>query len=280
MISTIPKELLQFGTREIEKPIARLILAVDGVEKTGKSHFACSAPSPIVYLNADKSSEDVAYKFTQQGKVIYEIPLRKTYKFSATYTRELAMELMTNFNRAYKAALELPGVRTIVIDTASEVYDWYTTALLPVGAVPSDYGKYVYPAWVRTVFEAYDHDKNIIWLHKLKDEVENTTGGPYGSKRTGFKKRAGYRDMTYSVQGNILLDRLYIKDGTNPGPFIARICNSSHNPDAAGEEFKDSDISFQAIANTLMDEDHRAWLCTGKECKRCYPPKREKKVSE
>src|SRR5690242_17850115 len=52
------------------KEVPRVIMSLEGLPKTGKLHFALSAPGPIILMSTDKGHEGVANKFP--GKAIVE----------------------------------------------------------------------------------------------------------------------------------------------------------------------------------------------------------------
>jgi hypothetical protein len=53
---------LGFSDAVVETPY-RLIASVSGKEKTGKTHFALTAPEPIIFFNIDVGTEGVVGKF-------------------------------------------------------------------------------------------------------------------------------------------------------------------------------------------------------------------------
>src|SRR5271156_6583904 len=86
----------------------RLIVAVDGAEKCGKSHFAMSAPGPLGIINLDIGLDGVVQKFQGQ-KEIWVTNIDFRVDLLTALNREKAAEaataLLSNLMQKYEFLL-------------------------------------------------------------------------------------------------------------------------------------------------------------------------------
>src|SRR4030042_1922186 len=122
------ESLLKSGFKKADPTVRkRLILSVMGREKSGKTHFALTAPAPIVMFGIDMGCEHVVKKFLNDGKVILdspeiEVPNASDYK-DLDKLCQVASDEWKKFLSAFELVLRNPEVRTIVLDTATELWD-------------------------------------------------------------------------------------------------------------------------------------------------------------
>src|SRR3990167_261596 len=95
----------------------RLIVSVAGVEKSGKTHLALTAPGPIFYFDVDSGTEGVVHKF-QAEKQIIVYPVR----YSLRDTQSNYAKIYAPFLEEIRAAAKV-GQGTIIFDTFTEVYE-------------------------------------------------------------------------------------------------------------------------------------------------------------
>jgi len=212
-------------------PVRRVIMAVDGLDKHGKTTFALSAPKPLVYMDFDIGSEGVLHKAPNPEGILATKPFLFRPSEIAWETENDAVRNekimqaadpeLTRFRRTYMKALTEPVVeidgkkrkaRTVVIDTGGEL--WELLRLCEFGKLsqvkPHHYVKVngIMRDLVRAGFES---DVNVIWLHKLKAEWKD---GPDGKgRKTGTLERSGFSDMSYLVQANLLAYRVPAEQG-------------------------------------------------------------------
>lgn len=219
-------ENLMPGTTTVDQDVApaRLILALDGPDKGGKTHFAATAPRPLVYLDTDVGHEGVVDKADRPDLIIKPPPFsfrasEVTWEIdeaakSAAIMKAAEPEL-ERFRQLYYHALTEPvlakdGVaykaKTIVIDNASEI--WELLRLCYLGKLtqvkPHHYTE-VNGLMRDLVRAAYDNDVNVIWIHKLKQEYKEGVDGR--NSKSGTMERIGFGDMSYLVQANLLAYR-------------------------------------------------------------------------
>ena len=189
----VAKETVVAGFTKVKSGIRnkRLVVAVEGREKDGKTSFALSAPAPIAIFNLDTGLEGVVEKLADEKEIIQcEVEYR-----DATNQNEWT-KMWEQIKKNYYAALK-SNVRTLVMDTASEM--WELVRLARFGkltqVMPHHYGP-VNTEFRDLIRAIYKTDKNLILLHKLKDEYIN-------DKKTGKFERAGFKDVAYQVQVNL-----------------------------------------------------------------------------
>lgn len=277
----------------------RIILAVDGTDKSGKTRFALTAPRPLVYLDTDIGSEGVIEKADRPDLILTPKPFmfrpsEITWELdeaakSAAIMRAAEPEL-ERFRKVYLHALTQPVVsihgqkhkaRTVVIDNGSEV--WELLRLCYLGKLtqvkPHHYTE-VNGLMRDLVRAAYDNDVNVIWIHKLKAEYKENAEGK--SSKSGILQRVGFSDMSYLVQANLLAHRVpsnVVQDqvvrwksgeGLFELPLAARVGddlgfrlvvgNARHDPSMEGEVWFNEGIDFQTLAMRLRpDVDPAAW---------------------
>ena len=216
----------------------RIIMSVSGLEKQGKTHFALSAPGPISLFSTDIGEEGVVGKFLGK-KTIYVMDVARIDEDSAT---EAPAE-WDKFKKAYNHCLRSKSIRSIVVDTATEIWELLRMARFGrlTQVMPYQYGP-VNAEFRTLIREAYKFDKNVILLHKMKAQYIN-------DKRTGEWERAGFSDMGFLVQVNA---QVYRYDPSEGGAFCCWIRDCRQNESLAGEIFEGELCSFPMIATMVL----------------------------
>lgn len=224
----------------------RLIMAIDGLDGSGKTHFALTAPGPIAYLNFDVGYEGVLHKFTGKEIVQADYLLRKTTTGQIAVSQEKAKELWASLVRSYTWALE--HTRTVIVDTATDA--WELLRLARFGKVaqimPEQYGP-VNAEYRRFVTLAYEYDANLILLHKMKERYDRKAGATRGTP-TGIMERAGMKETRFLVQftGRIAHD---VEEGT----FEMTVEKCRHDPGIVGMTLSGPLVEFPALASMIVD---------------------------
>jgi hypothetical protein len=240
------KELLKAGFKPKKAdPQKRLIIQVEGHEKTGKTHFALTAPGPIAYFGLDIGDEGVIEKFLAQGKEIItpddSVRVPNVVEMHVDGPKMDAAPAWEQMKRAFIAACKSPQIRSIVWDTATEVWELIRLARFGKLAqvMPVQYGPV--NAEMRGLIRiAYDSNKNFIMLHKMKAEYVN-------DKRTGKYERAGFNDTEYIVQVNLRT----IHDPES-GEFGIEVINARQNMTLCGQIFMGDLCAFPMLATMIM----------------------------
>lgn len=237
------KSLKDLGFGEVDPTVnPRLIMAIDGLEKSSKSHTALTAPAPTAYFNVDTGLEGVIHKFAHKEVYLFDMIVPDGEKEAkAEWER---------FTKAYFAMLKDPDIRTIVGDTATEWWELIRMARFgkTTQVMPYMYGP-VNAEFRKLIKAAYASDKNLILLHKLGDVyVNNEPNGEY--------KRLGFKDTGYLVQMNcrVYRDDSYEDDDGNhvPGEFHLYVQDCRQNPDLAGQDFTAPFNQFSMLASLVL----------------------------
>lgn len=180
-----------------KKTMRRMIISVAGQEKQGKTRFGLTAPGPIALFNLDIGLEGVIDQFVDKK----EIQVADFNYRDATKPSEWE-EMWERMKKAYYTALSSPRIRSLVVDTASEL--WELVRLARFGKLdrvqPYHYGP-VNAEFRDLIRKSYDSNKNVILLHKMKREYID-------DKATGNYERSGFGDTPYLVQANLLTWRI------------------------------------------------------------------------
>lgn len=235
-------------------PKPRLILSVEGLDKSGKSNLAFTAPGPLGYLEFDIGKEGVIEKFQTQ-KVILSPNTYQT-RFDTNRLKEAADAEFTRFTTEYRAGLS--ACRSIVIDTATEA--WEVLRLARFGKL-TKVPPYLYTEanqeYRDLVREAFDGDANLILLHKLKQEWAEGKDGKMA--KTGQYERQGFSETGYLVQMNVRCWREEVREPGDLG-FRCMILNCRQNPEVAGEILQNEQITFQTLGMMALPElDASVW---------------------
>lgn len=248
-----------------EQPaIPRVIISIEGEEKSGKTHMALTAPAPIVYLNIDAGDEGVRQKFF--GKAIatadysFKVPTILDRDDTASVITAIKLE-WDRFVRDYRAALAA-GARTIIIDTMTEAWEFCRLARLGklTQVMPQHYGP-VNAEFRELIRLAFSGSTNLILLHKTADEYTDNA-------RTGNRKRKGFSEIGFLVQSIVRTRRIPAKTYTDSvtGAIIKSsevrrfvdIIDSRQAPELTGLSFEGMD--FPGLAMMLRpDVNPAAW---------------------
>jgi hypothetical protein len=230
----------------------RLIASIDGLEKCGKDHFSFTAPGPIAVISIDTGLEGVIQKFQKDKKIYvsdHQLPL--TEGMTIEKAAELSRVVWKGIRADYADALATPDIRTIVCDTGTEMWEscrmsWFGKL---TEVMPHHYAK-PNGEWRNLVRMAFDGDKQVLFLHKLKDEY-------VGKNRTGEFKRSGMSDMGFLVQ---MAGRCW-KDAAVqavPDKFHFLITDCRHKPELEGLDFPGEECNFPTVASWVLygDDQH------------------------
>lgn len=243
------------GFRRADTPIRkRLTVAVDGVEKCGKTHFALTAPGPIAIQSVDMGLEGVIQKF-QADKEIWlaerrmELPDGGLLKeLSLEQTSAAAQKCVKEIISDFRDALSDTNIRTIIWDSATEV--WEILRLARFGKLtqvkPHHYGP-VNAEYKDLLRLANDSDKFLVLLHQMKDEYIN-------DKRTGSYKRAGMSNTGFLVQVGGVCGKDSAAEDTST-KFSYTINDCRFNTELEGLSLTGTDCDFPHLAALVLDND-------------------------
>ena len=254
-------DLAELGVEEVDTTVyPRLIVSSASKEKKGKTHFSVhTTPSPVLLVDFDIGTEGVVNK-TESGRVI----LHKQFNLAARaaleerkVARDEWEEEWTMCRRIIKAGISSPLIRTIVVDTASEM--WELSRLSEFGKLDQVKSHHYGPLnreFRQLVQSVYSRrNLNAIFTHKVKKEYVD-------DKTTGKYERAGFGDMPFLVQCNIEhfktvpQDELY---NESEGPeFGIRVINCRQNPEVDGQDdFVGSRCSFKWLGRAVFPDSKK-----------------------
>lgn len=230
---------LGFQSPNDRATLNRIIMSISGLEKQGKTHFALTAPGPIAIFSTDIGDEGVVEKV--KGKEIQILDVARVG--NETPVEEAAAEF-ERFKTAYTAILRDGDFKTIVLDTATEIWELLRMARFGklTQVMPYQYGP-VNAEYRHLIRDAYGYDKNLILLHKMKPMYVN-------DKRTADYERAGFGDTGFLVQVNAEVYRYSRDDG---GDFAIYIKDCRQNQNLAEEEFVGEMCNFPMIACMVIE---------------------------
>lgn len=238
---------------QADPPKYRMIVALDGLEKVGKTHFALTQPGPIAYQNLDIGTEGVIEKF-QSDKVIHRADYK--LKINKTDSQEEAMkkaspviqQFLTDYNDVMLPAMLSGKVRGGVLDTGSDLWKYFRIARLGklTQVMPHHY------VAVNSEFEGlikavYDTPGNLVILHRLKAEWKDGEGGK--GKKTGAFERDGYNQMGFLVQVNATAWR-----DPATGVFHLTVRDCRQNPEVAGLDLEGEMATFPWLGVHVFPE--------------------------
>lgn len=237
----------------------RMIIAVDGLDKSGKTNFAFTAPGPIAYMPFDVGAEGVIEKFQAQ-KQIYVPKESYETRFENGKARAEAGAEFARFRTDYSNVLR--ATRSTVVDTSSEV--WELLRLARFGKLtqvkPHHYTE-VNQEFRDLVREAFDSTSNLILLHKVKAVWKDGPTAESRATKTGEIERSGFSETGYLVQINVLCYRLEAEERAEGDlGFRMKIVNCRTNAELQGMVLENEQISIPTLgALALPDLDPSVW---------------------
>jgi len=188
------------GFTQAQEPMAqRLVINIQGLEKTGKTHLALTSPSPLAFISIDKGEEGVIQKF-QYNESIARMEVRYDPTAGSSAANDLWEYVKDQIRQAYQI-----NQGTLIIDTATEL--WEMMRLGRLGKLtqvrPHHYAP-VNAEMNEVIRWAYDATSmNTIFLHKMGSVFDVP----------GQLERKGFSQMGYLVQANIQAFRRDLPEG-------------------------------------------------------------------
>jgi len=247
----------------------RLIVSIEGDEKTGKNNFAFTAPDPIAVFSFDDGLEGVIEKFANGTAVVggVAIPnktiLVKDVRVAPTLTggsKSVNVSIADpafdykgtweTFVRDYHTLLAAK-VRTIIWDTGTEVYELLRLFRFgKLSEVPANMWGPVKAEYRQLIRDAYDSHTNLIILHRMKPVYLN-------DKRTGAMEISGFSDVGYAVQVNL---KTFREDSAEGSDFSVKVLSCRQNGQLNGVLYEGMMCTFPWLAvDVLEDSDLSEW---------------------
>jgi hypothetical protein len=216
----------------------RSIVSIEGLEKSGKTRLALTAPEPIVYIDLDVGTEGVIEPLMQDKNILL-------YQVEQPSKLGSPAELMDRFKNTWadiqnkiNQVLQLEK-GTLVIDTFTEAYDICRMAHLGKLAQVQPHQYQVCYADLREIFRlAYKSSINLIVLHKMNPNFN-----------TGILEYKGWNDVSYQVQTTIRTNR----DNSDKGPeFSATVQDCRQKPELMGRKLEGPSLKMDLLLNSIQ----------------------------
>lgn len=187
----------------------RLVVAIWGREKSGKTQMALSFPDPLYFFNFDWGVEHHLPRLQKEGREVYVASYLPT---TADISVDDAGAILRAFEQDYTNALSATRKRgggTLVIDTGTQLWQLVSSCFLePVRAkrkdsqiYPFDYGK-PNQYYAHLINESKQAGANIVLVHRAR-EVYDAAGKP-----TGKYEMQGNNQTSYLVQIVLKMDKV------------------------------------------------------------------------
>jgi len=230
-------------------------------ERKGKTQFSLTAPGPIGFVALDRNAENVAIKAQQLGKTLHFADFTKG-KYAAPMLSKPDANFHKNRWKAINDTLlslaEAPDIRSIVIDTGTQLYEDIRMALLGklTQVMPHQYGQ-VNDELRSLIQKLNTSGKHLIVTHKYDKEYKNDKwdGKSY--------ERKGWKDMAYQCQINLRHECEMVKEdreeqvelGRTVRPqFCTVIEDCNQNPLLKGLELYDDESTFFELATRVYPD--------------------------
>lgn len=236
-----------------------LSVCSSGAEKKGKTHFAFTAPKPLVCLASDTGTAGIARRFKAEDNRIavldYRVP--PSGQARTEYEKEwLKME------KSMTAVLLNKSIRSFVADTWTEIWEMLRLARFGklTQVMPMQYGP-VNNEMRDIVKSLVDRaDLNVVFIHKVKKTYATNKAGV--DAWNGKWERAGFGDMGYL--SDIVIEHFFDpgdEDG-NGREFGVRVKDSRYNTaNIVGNEYRGDLCNFAMLASDCFPTtDLSYWL--------------------
>jgi hypothetical protein len=221
----------------------RMIIASSGENRMGRTTFGLDAPGPIACFPFDNNTKELIQKTIKTtGKTILT-PNEPLDYIEATKQEEWK-PIWNYFEQCWEDAVASPSIRTIMADTFTEANE--LARLAEFGKLSGEIPRHYEPInakFKRIIDLTYRTDKNVILIHRVKDEYKN-------DKSTGKRIIAGFSSIKYKVQIvlNHWRDMEMVDEVAGTQGFGFTIADCSQNA---------------ALANTYLAEPDNNWLALG-----------------
>lgn len=228
-----------------------VLISDEGLQKTGKTEFGLSLPDPLYILNLNLGLQGVIEKHVKAGREIYvktiQIPFSAALPGqSFTLVSTAATEKWKEAILSLQEAINDPHIRSVFIDTASEMWDLLRIARLGKLAqvLPIQYT--VVNAEFRQLLQLLlCCGKNVVLSHKVKPEYVN-------DQKTNRFERAGFGDMGFDVQIELRSDRDIKKDGDDQ--FSVSFIDCRANKELKGQSLIGKDAKFLKVMELVYPD--------------------------
>lgn len=252
------------GTSKVVVPKRRrLLVATDGLPKTGKTRFALTAPKDLLWVNTDESGEEgVMELLNVPGVHPLDAVLTESDKHGKGQSK--AADIVAKFRAAYFPFLS--KLRTVVIDSWSDFVDLGLVATK--GSVDNSlFARPEVYKWMREIVRAAAREGvNLILTHRLKDEWKDVPDPKNPGKTVGIKvgimsARVGFAETKYMVHVNGRHWKSADLKVKSPDKFNFTIEDCRQNTDIEGETLNGSMCDFPTLGMMVFpDSEEEDWV--------------------
>ena len=235
----------------------RILLSLQGLDKSGKTFFSLTAPPPIAFFDSDRGLEGVVDSFRDKDIRIYDVPDAKEIAMSDDGPVSDAQGAWKETKNHIMQALKDKEIRTLVFDTATEI--WELLRLAHFGkllAVPPLAYTPVNMEYRNLVLAAKNrYQKTLILIHKVKDEYKDTIDakGRPKSIKTGNYILSGFNQTGGLVDANIITSFDLSRHEDPAECFGLEVKNCRQNVQLTGMTFDGSEAcNFPALATFMF----------------------------
>jgi hypothetical protein len=234
-LDSAPVNKLDAFSRYQPRVTRKICLSVEGREKDGKTHFALTAPGPIVYFNLDYGLDRVEphVKFPDLDLRVVDVPSVAKNGHPDVIAEE-ALKVWEWLKVQHINALD--SARTVVYDSFTEVWELIRLARFgKLTQVQSHHYGPINREFHEFIREYSKRSANLLLLHKVMPEFENKAE----------MERKGFSHIGFDVDDFVRVGR----EGN--GPFYVEVINSGHNPAIKGKIFSEPSNTFPDIAMAM-----------------------------
>jgi len=225
-----------------------ILISIDGLQKCGKTQFGLSMPDPTFILNLNLGLTGVIEKEVEKGRTFYvqdiQIPFSKDLPGQAfTLLSGAATEQWRKAILSLQEALKEPTIKSIFVDTGSELWDLLRIARLGKLAqvLPVQYAA-VNAEFRQLLQILLCCGKNVVLAHKVKPEYVN-------DQKTNRFERAGFGDVGFDVQVELRADR--DPKAVGDDQFILTIGDCRANKDIKGTILRGKEVDFLKVVSLV-----------------------------
>lgn len=184
----------------VQTTVPRVSVCTTAGEKLGKTHWALTAPGPIAVISTDTGTREIVERFIREwGKKIKLCQLTAATALVEAKRGDAGMAEWLRVEEAIYAVVEDKSIRTLVVDTATEVWELCRLAYFGKLAQVKPH-HYAAPNNRFRVLLKYCYDTrldlNAVWIHKHKKEYK-ASGKNEDSNWTGKYERSGMADVPF-----------------------------------------------------------------------------------
>jgi hypothetical protein len=236
---------------QVVQPRTSLTLAVNALEKCGKTRFLLTCPKPIALINFDRDIEPAM--LADLGVSPAEDLWIKTVEVDDTEAEDIWRKQWEDVKAAYRASLDMPQIATVCVDTADQMYELSRLANFGrLAKVPPFKYSVVNTELKLLIKEANRRGKNVIWTHRLKKEYKQNKKGE--DSWSGLYVPSGWSAAQFELAASV---KLYKDDD---GYNLEVVSSGIRQTECEGEVLLNDDVNFAQLASLITGEPITEWM--------------------